>query len=767
MNEKHIKKISGELNLKEKQVEATAFLIEDEATIPFIARYRKEATGSLDEIQITSIRDRLEQLAELDKRREAILKSLLERELLTDELKEKIEAAETLTELEDIYLPFRPKKRTRATIAKEKGLEPFAQILFKQTDINLEEEAAKYISEEKGVNSIEEALAGARDIIAEWISEDKTARERIRELFIKSAVLASNIVKGKEESGIKYKDYYEWKEPANAAASHRLHAMFRGENEEFLRLNIEPPEEEAIALLERLFVKTNNASSEQVKTAVNDGYKRLLESSIENEFRTMLKERADTEAITVFADNLRQLLMAPPLGGKRVLAIDPGFRTGCKIVCLDTQGALLENATIYPHNSEREKMYAGDKIAELCRKYRTEVICIGNGTAGRESETFIKDYFSKIKIALEHNSIPLINEEEKNELKRLCEIPVVMVNESGASIYSASEVAREEFPDYDVTVRGSVSIGRRLMDPLSELVKIAPKSIGVGQYQHDVNQTQLKQKLDDVVISCVNNVGVELNTASKELLKYVSGLGPGLAKSIIKYRNEKGAFKSRNELKKIPRFGDKAFEQSAGFLRIRGGENPLDESAVHPESYSIVEQMARDAGCSVSDLIKIPRMREQIDIKNYVNEKAGLPTLEDIMSELAKPGRDPRQKFEVFEFSKDASKMEDLKPGMKLPGIVTNITAFGVFVDIGVHQDGLVHISQVSDRYIKHPSEVLKVHQKVMVTVVDVDIPRKRISLSLKTGEAPKGKTKKKRKEENTLKLDKLFEKFGKKYEKK
>jgi uncharacterized protein len=691
------------------------------------------------------------------------LKSLIERELLTDELKEKIEAAETLTELEDIYLPFRPKKRTRATIAKEKGLEPLAKIIFEQVEMNLEEETAKYIDEEKGVKTAEDALAGARDIIAEWINEDKTARERMRELFIRSAVLVSSIIKEKEDDGIKYKDYYEWKEPANNAASHRIHAMFRGENEGFLRLNIEPPEEEAIALLERLFIKANNPSTEQVKISATDSYKRLLSSSIENEFRSMLKERADTEAITVFAENLRQLLMAPPLGGKIVLALDPGFRTGCKVVCLDRQGALLENATIYPHNSEREKMDAGDKIAELCRKYKTEVICIGNGTAGRETETFIKDYFSKIKTALEHNAVPIDNEDEKNELKRLSEIPIVMVNESGASIYSASEVAREEFPDYDVTVRGSVSIGRRLMDPLSELVKIDPKSIGVGQYQHDVNQTYLKQKLDDVVVSCVNNVGVELNTASKELLKYVSGLGPGLAKSIIKYRNEKGAFKSRHELKKIPRFGDKAFEQSAGFLRIRGAENPLDESAVHPESYHIVEQMARDAACTVSDLIKVPHLRQQIDIKNYITDKVGLPTLEDIMSELSKPGRDPRQRFEAFEFSQDVSKMQDLKPGMKLPGIVTNITAFGAFVDIGVHQDGLVHVSQISDRYIKHPSEALKVHQKVIATVVEVDIPRKRISLSLKTGEAPKGKTQKKRKEDNTLKLDKLFEKFGKK----
>ena len=761
MNDKHIIKIAKELNLKEKQVEATAVLLEDDATIPFIARYRKEATESLDEVEITSIRDRLDQLSELDKRREAILKSLEERELLTDELKEKIDAAETLTELEDIYLPFRPKKRTRATIAKEKGLEPLAQMIFEQGDINLDEESAKFISEEKGVNNAEEALAGARDIIAEWISEEKTARERMRELFIKSSVLTSAIIKGKEEEGIKYKDYFEWKEPANNAASHRIHAMFRGEKEEFLRLIILPPEEDALNLLERLFIKFNNSSGEQVKLAAHDSYKRLLSSSIENEFRALLKERSDTEAIKVFSENLRQLLLAPPLGEKMVLAIDPGFRTGCKVVCLDKQGKLLENSTIYPHKSEHEKIQAGEIIAELSRKYKIELIAIGNGTAGRETETFIRSYLSKIKLALEGGVIT--DSAERAELMRISNIPLIMVNESGASIYSASEVAREEFSDYDVTVRGSVSIGRRLMDPLSELVKIDPKSIGVGQYQHDVNQPQLKQKLDDVVVSCVNNVGVELNTASKELLKYVSGLGPRLAKSVIEYRNEKGAFKSRHELKKIPRFGDKAFEQAAGFLRIRGAENPLDESAVHPESYYIVEQMAKDVGCTVSELIKIPQNREKIDINKYISNKVGLPTLEDIKAELAKPGRDPRQKFEIFEFAKEVEKIEDLKPGMKLPGIVTNITNFGVFIDIGVHQDGLVHVSQVSDRFIKHPADVLKVQQKVNVTVLEVDFARKRINLSLKTGNAPKGKPEKKRKEDSGLKLDKLFEKFGKK----
>ncbi|HEY5533932.1 MAG TPA: Tex family protein [Ignavibacteria bacterium] len=762
MNDRHIIKIAKELNLKEKQVEATAILLEDDATIPFIARYRKEVTGSLDEVEITAIRDRIEQLSELDKRREAILKSLEERELLTDDLKEKIVAAETMTELEDIYLPYKPKKRTRAIIAKEKGLEPLALLIFEQGDINFEEESAKFIDIEKGVNTPEEALAGARDIIAEMINEDKTARERMRELYVKSAVLTSALIKGKEEDGIKYKDYYEWKEPAQNAASHRLHAMFRGENELFLRLEIQPPEEDAFGLLERLFIKANNSSAEQVKMAAHDGYKRLLSSSIENEFRAMLKERADAEAIRVFSENLRQLLLAPPLGEKTVLALDPGFRTGCKVVCLNRQGMLLENDTIYPHKSESEKIQAGEKIAVLCRKHNIEVIAIGNGTAGRETETFVRNYFSKIKLALDRDIIT--DETERAELIAICNIPLIMVNESGASIYSASEVAREEFPDHDVTVRGSVSIGRRLMDPLSELVKIDPKSIGVGQYQHDVNQTQLRQKLDDVVSSCVNNVGVELNTASKELLKYVSGLGPRLAKSVIEFRNEKGAFKSRHELKKIPRFGDKAFEQAAGFLRIHGAENPLDESAVHPESYHIVEQMAKDVGCSIEELIKIPQNREKIDINKYITDKVGLPTLEDIRAELSKPGRDPRQKFEIFEFAKEVEKIEDLKPGMKLPGIVTNITNFGVFVDIGVHQDGLVHVSQVSDRFIKHPADVLKVHQRVNVTVLDVDVARKRINLSLKTGtSAPKGKTEKKRKEDSSVKLDKLFEKFGKK----
>ena len=744
MNEKHIAKISGELGLKDYQVIATAKLLEEDSTVPFIARYRKEATGSLDEVEITSIRDRLIQLEELDKRREAILKSLEERELLTDELKEKIEAAETMTELEDIYLPFRPKKRTRATVAKEKGLEPLALIIFAQGEIDPDIEAEKFIDIEKGVENIEDALAGARDIIAEWANENKLAREKTRVLFANKAIVYSKVAKEKEEEGIKYKDYFEWKEPANTIPSHRLLAMFRGENEGFLKIDVTPPEEDGIALMEKHFVTSENKASAEVKKAVTDSYKRMLSSSIESEYRAMLKEKADKEAILVFADNLRQLLLAPPLGQKNVLALDPGFRTGCKVVCLDRQGKLLHNDTVYPHTGAELKLQAGEKIVDLVNKFHTEVVAIGNGTAGRETEEFIKNIFDKLEI--------------KN-------IPVVMVNESGASIYSASEIARQEFPDYDVTVRGSVSIGRRLMDPLSELVKIDPKSIGVGQYQHDVNQPMLKQKLDDVVISCVNGVGVEVNTASSQLLKYVSGLGPKLAQSIVEYRNDKGPFKNREELKNVPRLKTKAFEQAAGFLRIQNGENPLDASAVHPESYFIVEKMAQDIGCTVKDLISFPQFREKIVIDKYVSDTVGLPTLEDIKAELAKPGRDPRERFEIFEFAKEVSKLEDLKAGMKLPGIVTNVTNFGAFVDIGVHQDGLVHISQIADGYVKNPADVLKVQQKVIVTVVEVDLVRKRIQLSLKTGKEKipdKKFHKKTTKEDLDNKLKALMEKYKK-----
>lgn len=708
LNPLHTKQIAAELSITQKQVLAVAQLLSEDATVPFIARYRKEITGSLDEVVIAAIRDRISQLEELDKRRAAILNSLEERKLLTDELKEKIEAAITLTELEDIYLPYRPKRRTKATVAKEKGLEPLGEMIFSQENFDIIAEAEKYIDAEKGVNTIEEALQGARDIIAEWVSENQEAREKMRDLYQKKGVFISKVIAGKEEEGIKYKDYYEWREPISAAPSHRVLAMRRGENEGFLSLKAEPETEDAINLMQSIFIKGNNDSAAQVKLAIDDSYKRLLGPSMETETRVISKENADREAIAVFADNLRQLLLAAPLGEKRVLAIDPGFRTGCKVVCLDENGKLLKNDNIYPTQSEAMKKLAAEKLIKLAEEYKPDVIAIGNGTASRETEAFVKTVdFGR-------------------------DIPTIMVNESGASIYSASEVAREEFPDYDVTVRGSVSIGRRLMDPLAELVKIDAKSIGVGQYQHDVDQKALKEKLDDVVISCVNKVGVELNTASKELLTYVSGLGPKLAKSIIDYRNDKGAFKSREEVLKVPRLGNKAFEQAAGFLRIRDAKNPLDSSAVHPESYDIVYQMAKDAGCTVEELMHSEELRKKIDINKYVSDTVGLPTLNDIMEELAKPGRDPRQKFELFKFAEGIEKMEDLKQGMKLPGIVTNLTAFGAFVDIGVHQDGLVHISQITDRFIKNPAEVLKVAQKVDVTVVEVDLARKRIQLSMK-----------------------------------
>jgi uncharacterized protein len=708
MNEAHILKIAEELGFTAKQVQATADLLSEGATVPFIARYRKEVTGSLDEVAITTVRDRLNQLMELDKRREAILKSLEERGQLTDELKEKISSVETLAALEDIYLPYRPKRRTRATIAKERGLEPLAQRLFAQEDMDPLAEASAFVDPEKGVNSLEDALAGARDIIAEWVNEDQMARARMRDFFSLKAVFRSKVIPEKEADGIKYKDYFDWQEPVNTAPSHRILAMRRGENEDFLTLRVLPPEDEALQILDGLFVKGEGPASQQVRMSVHDSYKRLLSLSMETEIRLETKMHADEEAIRVFVENVRQLLLAPPLGQKNVLAIDPGFRTGCKVVCLDRQGKLLHTETIYPLQSEKGAADAGSKILGMCERFLIEAIAVGNGTAGRETEAFIR-------------SLDL----SKN-------IQVVMVNESGASVYSASEVAREEFPDQDVTVRGAVSIGRRLMDPLAELVKIDPKSIGVGQYQHDVDQGDLKSSLDDVVISCVNRVGVEVNTASKQLLTYVSGLGPQLARGIVAYRNEHGPFRSRQELKQIPRLGPKAFEQAAGFLRIRDGENPLDRSAVHPESYPIVDAMARDLGCSVLDLMHDEKLRKRIDLGQYISDKAGLPTLNDILSELSKPGRDPREQLEAFRFAEGIEKIEDVKPGMKLPGIVTNITAFGVFVDIGVHQDGLVHISEVSHRFVKNPAEVVRVHQKIMVTVLGVDLARKRISLSMK-----------------------------------
>jgi uncharacterized protein len=656
----------------------------------------------------------------MDKRRDAIFKSLEERGMLTDELKEKLNKADSMTLIEDIYLPFRPKRRTRATVAKEKGLEPLAVIIFAQNEIEPEDEARGFINNEKGVESIDDALAGARDIIAEWVSEDQHAREKMRELYMNKGTVKSRVISGKEEEGIKYKDYYDWEEPVQKIPSHRMLAIRRGESEEFLILRIHPPEDDAIGQLESIFVKGTSPASAQVTLAVQDSYKRLLSSSIETEIRLAAKKRADRDAINVFVDNLRQLLLSPPLGRKTILAIDPGFRTGCKLVCLDRQGKLLHNDTIYLQSSEKNINEASSKIKDLCKVYKIEAIAIGNGTAGRETETFIR-------------SIGLS-----------ADINIVMVNESGASVYSASNVAREEFPDYDLTVRGSVSIGRRLMDPLSELVKIDPKSIGVGQYQHDVDQAALKRNLDDVVISCVNGVGVEVNTASRQLLTYVSGLGPQLAKSIIDYRNEHGSFRTREELKNVPRLGARAFEQAAGFLRIRDGDNPLDRSSVHPESYHVVDAMAKDKGCNVLDLINLSESRKSIDLSRYVTDQVGMPTLNDIMDELDKPGRDPREKFETFAFAEGVEKIGDLKPGMKLPGIITNITAFGAFVDIGVHQDGLVHISELADRFVKNLTDIVKVQQKVTVTVMEVDVQRKRIALSMKSGQTGHKETREK-----------------------
>lgn len=705
----HIKMIASELKVNEQQVHACVLLLDEDATVPFISRYRKEATGSLDDVAVTTVRDRLAQLRELDKRREAILKSLEETGNLTDELRAKVMAAETMTVLEDIYLPYRPKRRTRATIARERGLEPLAERLFSQeADVDPLAEAALFVDNEKGVETAEDALAGARDIIAERVTEDQNARARMRELYSSKGTLKTRVLSNKEEEGIKYKDYFDWQEPLAAAPSHRVLAMRRGEKEGFLVLRAAPPEEDALVLLESLFIKGDSPASQQVKLALHDSYKRLLSLSIETEMRVASKVRADAEAIRVFAENLRQLLLSPPLGQKNVLAIDPGFRTGCKVVCVDCQGKLLHNDTVYPHFSEKNTSEAGTKIIELCKKYQIEAIAIGNGTAGRETEAFVK------------------------QLGLPSAIQIVMVNESGASVYSASDVAREEFPDQDVTVRGSVSIGRRLMDPLAELVKIDPKSIGVGQYQHDVDQAALKRSLDDVVMICVNNVGVEVNTASKQLLTYVSGLGPQLANSIVEHRNQHGPFLSRDKLKEVPKLGPKTFEQAAGFLRIRDGRDPLDASAVHPESYHLVHTMAKDLNCAVPDLMKNEELRKKIDLAKYVTDTVGLPTLKDIMAELAKPGRDPREKFESFSFTEGVEKIEDVVPGMKLAGVVTNITAFGAFIDIGVHQDGLAHLSQLADRFIKDANEAVKVNQKVMATVLEVDVKRKRISLSLK-----------------------------------
>ncbi|MCB2219988.1 MAG: RNA-binding transcriptional accessory protein [Bacteroidetes bacterium] len=706
--DKYYQKIAAELNIKQHQVENTVELLNEGATVPFIARYRKEATGSLDEIAIAAIRDRMEKLKDLDKRREAILNSIDEQGKLSDELEKQILDAESMTELEDLYLPYKPKRKTRATIAIAKGLEPLARIIMSQNHDDIERRAEQFIDPAKEVNNVEEAIEGACDIMAEWINENKFARTKIRNLFLRKGTIESKVAKGKEADGSKYENYFDWKELIIKSPSHRLLAMFRGEKEGFLKLKIGPPAEEAHDILEQQFCRSDNASGDLVYNALKDSYKRLMQPSMETEVRAMAKEKADEYAIKVFTDNLRQLLMSAPLGQKNVLAIDPGFASGCKVVCLDKQGKLLHNENIYPHPPQNEIRQSISKIVQLVGAYKIEAIAIGNGTAGRETENM----FRKIRFDRD--------------------VTVVMVNESGASVYSASAVAREEFPDYDVTVRGAVSIGRRLMDPLAELVKIDPKSIGVGQYQHDVNQSLLGKSLDDTVMSCVNAVGVELNTASKQLLSYVSGIGPSIAQNIVDYRNTHGAFKSRSELKKVARLGGKAFEQAAGFLRIRDAANPLDRSAVHPESYPVVNKMIKKLGCSVNELISREELRKKINLNEFVTESIGVPTLTDIMDELAKPGRDPREKFGFFEFDKDVRTIEDLQKGMVLPGIVTNITAFGAFVDIGIKQNGLIHVSNMADRYVSDPNEFVKLNQKLKVKVVDIDRVRGRIQLSLK-----------------------------------
>lgn len=662
-------------------------------------------TGSLDEVKLMNIKDEYERLKDLDKRREAIIKSIEEQEKMTPELSEKIDAALTMSELEDIYLPYKPRRRTRSTIAKEKGLEPLAVIILKQQELNPAQKAEEFLNE--NVESIEEAIAGASDIIAEWISEDEKARKQMRKLYEREAVIFSKAVKGKEAEGIKFSDYFDWSEPLKKCPSHRLLAMRRGEEEGFLRLSIEPIEANALDWLDEIFLKGRNPSSEIVKNAISDSWKRLLSSSMETEFRNFSKEKADIEAIGVFADNLRQLLLASPLGEKNVLAIDPGFRTGCKVVCLSKQGNFVHNETIYPHPPQNETAMSVKKILTLIEAYKIEAIAIGNGTASRETEDFIR------------------------WIKFDRDLQVFVVSEAGASIYSASKIARDEFPEYDVTVRGAISIGRRLMDPLAELVKIDPKSIGVGQYQHDVDQSKLQNSLDDVVKSCVNAVGVEVNTASSHLLTYISGLGPQLAQNIVDYRTENGPFTSRKELMKVKRMGEKAFEQSAGFLRIRGAKNPLDSSAVHPESYHVVEKMAKDLGVKVDELMTNDEKRKEIKPEKYVTQATGLPTLKDIVDELAKPGRDPRTKIKEFRFAEIHS-IDDLKEGMVVPGIVTNVTKFGAFVDIGVKQDGLVHVSNLSRNYVQDPSTVVKLHQHVMVKIIAVDTERRRIQLSMK-----------------------------------
>ena len=709
MSDPQIKKMALQLSLGEREVQATVDLLDSGASLPFIARYRKEATGNLDEVAIGRIRDLLFRLRQLEERREIILHSLAKRNMLTDDLHEKLLAADTLSWLEDIYLPFRPKRKTRATAAKERGLEPLAKRIFAQDhgDLDLELEAFAFVNPEKGVASAKEALAGARDIMAEWMSEDSEARCRMRALYQSQGVLRSVAAAGKVEDAAKFRDYLDWSEPLTRASPHRLLAMLRGARAGALSLHVAPAEEEGLAVLEELFIKRDGQAASQVMQAAEDGYRRLLAPSMENETLAGARAHAEEKAIEIFSENLRQVLLDPPLGQKCVLAVDPGFRTGCKLAVIDSLGRLQESHVIFPHDSEKRREEAAAKVQEICMKLGIEVIAVGNGTAGRETEAFLHSL-------------------------NLGAVPIIMVNESGASVYSTSDVARREFPHEDATVRGAVSIGRRLMDPLAELVKIEPNAIGVGQYQHDVDQSALRRALDDVVSSCVNLVGVDVNAASYELLAYVSGLGPKLALAVVNYRNEHGLFCSRKDLHKVPRLGPKAFEQAAGFLRIHDSENPLDGTAVHPESYPLVEKMASDLGVTVTELMKNEGLLRKLDQEKYIGEKAGAATLHDILEELSRPGRDPRAEFEAFSFAPGIEKMEDLQVGMKLPGIVTNVTAFGAFVDIGVHQDGLVHISQLQDGYVKNPTDVVKTRQRVTVKVLEVDLERKRISLSMK-----------------------------------
>lgn len=709
MNEQQlVRQLARQLKISEKYVAATIALLQDGATIPFIARYRKEATGSLNEVQIAAIRDGIQLLRDIEKRRSYILTTIEEQGKLTTNLATDIKQANSLNELEDLYLPYKPKRRTKATIAREKGLEPLAQLIMQQKDVALFSEAQHYVNEAKGVANVEEAIAGARDVIAENINENIKVRQTIRQIFKREAYILSKLVKSKEEKAGKFEDYFDYQEAIRNIPSHRFLAIMRGVNEGVLRFKIEADEDFVLEKLDNLLLKNDNTCTEQVETAITDAYKRLIRPSIETEFKNILKEKADKEAIQVFTENLRELLMASPLGSKATMGIDPGFRTGCKVVCLDKQGQLLENTTVFPHGrNNMQKFNAITTIENLVKKYAIEAIAVGNGTAGRETLSFVK------KIGLQN-------------------VNIVMVNESGASIYSASELAREEFPDKDLTVRGAVSIGRRLMDPLAELVKIDPKSIGVGQYQHDVDQQALRKSLDDTVMSCVNQVGVAVNTASKQLLTYLSGVGPKLAQNIVAYRNEHGAFTTKKQLVKVKGLGAKAFEQAAGFIRINGANNPLDSSAVHPERYELVGNMAKDLNCTISDLVQSAELREQINLQQYISNEVGLPTLNDILAELAKPGRDPRQNFEAFDFKQGIDSIDDLEEGIILPGIVTNVTNFGAFVDVGVHQDGLVHISQIANKFVKDPRKVLKVNQKVRVKVINIDTHKKRIQLSIK-----------------------------------